>query len=114
VFVAKDLFSTHSRTRVLTQVSFRRAELRDKEPMGLNMSTLTFTTGRFPHRIRFVVVNERVPRSDEHCALCSRIVEKGYVRDSQTRLIYCDTQCFAVGGVHEAAPVVKNRGRKVS
>jgi hypothetical protein len=77
------------------------------------MSTLTFTTARFPHRIRFVIVNERVPRSDEHCALCSRIVEKGYVRDSQTRLIYCDTECFA-GGAHEVAPVVRNRGRKAS
>jgi hypothetical protein len=78
------------------------------------MSTLTFATGGFPHRIRFVVVNERVPRTDEHCALCSTIVEKGYVRDSQTRLIYCDTQCFAGGRAHEATPVVKNHGRKAS
>jgi hypothetical protein len=77
------------------------------------MSTLTFATGGFPHRIRFVIVNERVPRTDEHCALCSRIVEKGYVRDSQTRLIYCDTECF-VGRVRVATPVIENRVRKVS
>jgi hypothetical protein len=78
------------------------------------MSTPTFATARFSHWIRFVVVNERVPRADEPCALCSRIVENGYVRDSQTRLIYCDAQCFAAGRVHIAGPVVKNRGRKVS
>jgi hypothetical protein len=78
------------------------------------MGTLTSATGGFPHRIRFVVVNRRVPGADEHCALCSRIVEQGYVRDSQTRLIYCDAECFAGGGAQEATPVVKNRGRKAS
>jgi hypothetical protein len=79
-----------------------------------NMSTdLTFATGRFPQAMKFVLVNDRVPRTGQHCALCGGLIEKGYVRDSQTRLIYCDTQCFA-GSAHEAAPVVKNRGRKVS
>jgi hypothetical protein len=46
---------------------------------------------------RFVLVNDRVPRTNQHCAFCGAIVEKGYVRDSQTRFIYCDTRCF-VGG----------------
>jgi hypothetical protein len=78
------------------------------------MSTLTFAKGRSPHQIWFIVVNERAPRAEEHCALCSRIVENGYVRDSQTRLIYCDAQCFAAGRAHKAAPLVKNRGRKAS
>jgi hypothetical protein len=74
---------------------------------------LTFGAGRFPQAIRFVLVNNRLPRTDQHCALCGGLIEKGYVRDSQTSLIYCDTQCFA-GWAHEAAPVVKNRGRKAS
>ena len=79
-----------------------------------NMSSSpSFAAGGFPQGIRFVLVNNRVPRTDEHCALCGGLIEKGYVRDSQTRLIYCDTQCFA-GWAHEAAPVVKNRGRKAS
>ena len=79
-----------------------------------NMSTnLSYATGRFSRAIRFVLVNYRVPRTDQHCALCGRLMEKGYVRDSQTRLIYCDTECFA-GWAYETAPVVKNRGRKVS
>ena len=78
------------------------------------MSTdLTFATGRFPQAIKFVLVNNRIPRTGQHCALCGGLIERGYVRDSQTRLIYCDTQCFA-GWAHEAAPVVKNYGRKAS
>ena len=75
-------------------------------------ANLTFPTGGFLHRTRFVLVNDRIPRTNGHCALCGGTIEKGYVRDSQTRLIYCDTQCFA-GWTHEAAPA-KNRGRKAS
>jgi hypothetical protein len=78
------------------------------------MSTdLTFATGRFSRAIRFVLVNDRVPRMEQHCALCGGLIEKGYVRDSQTRLAYCDTQCFAAWA-HGAAPLVKNRERKAS
>jgi hypothetical protein len=79
-----------------------------------NMSTdPTFANGKIPHAIRFVVVNNRIPCTDEHCALCGGLIEKGYIRDSQTRLIYCDSECLA-GGAHEAAAVVKNRGKKAS
>ena len=78
------------------------------------MSTvLSFAAGRSPQSIRFVLVNNRVPRADQHCALCGGILEKGYLRDSLTRLIYCDTLCFA-GWAYETAPVVRNRGRKAS
>ncbi len=76
-------------------------------------ANLTFATDGFLHRTRFVLVNDRVPRTDGHCALCGRIIEQGYVRDSQTRLIYCDTQCFPRGG-NMAMPVIKDRARKVS
>jgi hypothetical protein len=72
-------------------------------------TNLTFATDVRP-RTRFVLVNDRVPRTDGHCALCGRIIEKGYVRASQRRLIYCDTQCFP----GEAMPVIKNLTRKVS
>jgi hypothetical protein len=77
------------------------------------MSTLAFATGGLLHKRRFVIVNDRVPRTEQHCALCGGIVENSYVRDSQTRLIYCDTQCLA-GGARMALPIVKNCGRKVS
>jgi hypothetical protein len=68
---------------------------------------------RLPYRMRFVLVNDRAPRTDQQCSLCGGIVEKGYVRDSQTRLIYCDPQCFA-GGSHMTKSLIKDRGRKVS
>jgi hypothetical protein len=42
---------------------------------------LTFAAGRFPQAIRFVLVNNRLPRTDQHCALCGGLIEKGYVRD---------------------------------
>ena len=74
---------------------------------------LTFARSGFLHRTRFVVVNDRIPRTDRHCALCGRIIQRGYVRDSQTRLIYCDTQCFP-GEADMAMPVIKNRARKLS
>jgi hypothetical protein len=48
-------------------------------------------------RKRFLLVNDRLPRTDERCAMCGGILEKGYIRDSQTRLIYCDTRCFEGG-----------------
>jgi hypothetical protein len=72
-----------------------------------------FAADRLPCRTRFVLVNHRVPRTDQHCALCGGIVEKGYVRDSQTRLIYCDPQCFA-GGSHMTKSLIRDRERKVS
>jgi hypothetical protein len=78
------------------------------------MSTnLTIAADGLTHRTRFVLVNGRVPRADEHCALCGGIMEKSYVRDSQTRLIYCDTRRFA-GGAHLATGVTRNRARKES
>jgi len=79
----------------------------------MNTDLTTINTARFPRTIRFVLVNNRVPRTDQHCALCGGLIEKGYIRDSQTRLVYCDTQCFPAG-TREAAPVVKDRGRKAS
>jgi len=75
-------------------------------------TNLTFATGGFP-QLTFVLVNDRVPRTNGRCALCGGIIEKGYVRDSLTRLIYCDTECFP-GGADMATPVIRNRVRKVS
>jgi hypothetical protein len=45
--------------------------------------------------MRFVLVNERSPRADACCAVCCNRIDRGYVRDPQTRLLYCDAQCFA-------------------
>jgi hypothetical protein len=73
----------------------------------------SFAADRLPYRTRFILVNNCVPRTDGHCALCSGMVEKGYVPDSRTRLIYCDPQCFA-GRSHMTKSLINDRGRKVS
>jgi hypothetical protein len=75
-------------------------------------ANLIFARSGFLHRTRFVLVNDRVPRTDGHCASCGRNIEKGYVRDSHTRLIYCDTQC--IPGEAEVTPIIRSRARKVS
>jgi ribosomal protein L24E len=83
----------------------------NREPIEIRMSAnLTHaSTGGFLCPTRFVLVNDRVPRRDADCALCGSKIEKGYVRESQTHLFYCDTQCFA-----GHANAIKNHARKVS
>ena len=58
-------------------------------------ATLPFAISH--RRTRFILVNDRLQRTDERCAMCGGILEKGYIRDSQTRLIYCDTRCLEGG-----------------
>jgi hypothetical protein len=62
------------------------------------------------HR-RTILVNDRLPRTDERCAMCGGILQKGYLRDAQTRLIYCDTRRLAGG---EYLSNRKDHRRKVS
>jgi hypothetical protein len=50
---------------------------------------------QFPTHIRFVVVNNRVPRTDAQCAQCSRKIEQAYVHELQTRFLYCGAQCLS-------------------
>jgi hypothetical protein len=73
----------------------------------------SFGTGGFPHQTRFVLVNDRVPRTGRKCALCGNIVEKGYVRDARTRLIYCDTECLP-RRVDITKSLINDSARKVS
>src|SRR5262249_59129628 len=99
---------------IRVQANFSETHNNPTDQWVWSMNTnLTFATGRFLQTVRFVVVNNRVPCTDRRCALCGGLIEKGYVRDSQTRLIYCDLQCFP-GWTPEVAPVVQNRGRKAS
>jgi hypothetical protein len=66
-----------------------------------------------PALTRFVLVNERTPREQACCASCCAKIERGYVRDPHTRLVYCDAVCFTV---HEnkALPVSVQQVRRVS
>ena len=74
----------------------------------------TFVTGALGPGVRFVLVNHRAPRGNERCALCGGFITNGYVRNSQTRLIYCDTRCFAGGATHRGTEAVNSPGRKAS
>jgi hypothetical protein len=50
---------------------------------------------QFPAHIRFVVVNNRVPRANALCALCGTKIERAYVHELQTHFLCCDAQCYA-------------------
>jgi hypothetical protein len=52
------------------------------------------STGASPLRTRFIIVNDRVPFQAANCAICGRKIERGYVRESHTRLLYCDNECI--------------------
>jgi hypothetical protein len=62
-------------------------------------------------RPRFILVNDRLPGRMSAAPCAAGSLEKGYIRDSQTRLIYCDTRCFAGG---EYLSNSKDHRRKVS
>jgi hypothetical protein len=66
-----------------------------------------------PPRPRFVLVNERVPRTGAECALCCAKIERTYVRELQTRLVYCDATCFSGRG-KTAMSALWSRARRVS
>ena len=64
-------------------------------------------------RPRFVLVNDRVPRADTSCAECSAKIERGYVREPHTRLVYCDARCFTRRGKLRMSGIL-NLARRVS
>jgi hypothetical protein len=45
--------------------------------------------------LRFIVVNDRTPRADAHCALCCTAIAGSYVREIGTKFCYCSRDCFA-------------------
>ena len=65
-----------------------------------------------PALTRFILVNERTPRDNVGCAACCARIERGYVRDPHTRLVFCDAVCFAAH--EEKAPVIAQPARRVS
>lgn len=78
-------------------------------------TTPNFTSmAALPRRTRFfVLVNDRVPRSDANCASCCNKIEQGYVRELQTGLVYCNPQCFSGRG-KMALFAIEDRTRKAS
>jgi hypothetical protein len=44
--------------------------------------------------MRFVLVNERSPRQQAHCASCDEPIQAGYLREIGTHLTYCNHDCY--------------------
>jgi hypothetical protein len=76
-------------------------------PMSAN--PMFASASGFPQRTWFVLVNDQIPRVDGYCAFCHQKIEKGYVREPQARVLYCDPECFA-----ERATTIMHYTRKVS
>ena len=45
--------------------------------------------------MKFIWVNGRTPSSQSACAVCSRPIGATYLRRIETRLFYCDHDCYA-------------------
>lgn len=48
-----------------------------------------------PTGFRFVLVNNGTPQVKTECALCGTKIERSYLRELHTGLLYCDPQCLA-------------------
>jgi hypothetical protein len=92
-----------------------RDPFRPSEPMEAQMSNSPrfASIAECSAQISFVLVNDRAPRTDTTCALCSLKIKNEYVRAPQTGLIYCDAQCFA-GHEKMTALAFQKDVRKVS
>jgi hypothetical protein len=60
--------------------------------------------------MRFTLVNGRSPRPQACCVMCDRRIEKTYLREVGTHLIYCDQDCYA-DHCESAFRLLENRAR---
>jgi hypothetical protein len=60
--------------------------------------------------MRFILVNGRTPTPLSFCALCCEPITASYLRETATRLTYCDQRCYAE--YHRAPiPALRNLAR---
>jgi hypothetical protein len=52
--------------------------------------------------MKFIWVNGRMPASQSVCAVCRRAIGAAYLRHIETRLYYCDPDCYASVHAHDA------------
>jgi hypothetical protein len=62
------------------------------------------------HDVRFILVNGRTPRPQAFCVMCDQPIEKSYLREIGTHLIYCDQNCYA-DHCESAFLLLENRAR---
>jgi hypothetical protein len=60
--------------------------------------------------VRFILVNGRAPRPQAFCVMCDQPIEKSYLREVGTHLIYCDHNCYA-NHCQTAALLLENQAR---
>lgn len=44
--------------------------------------------------MRYILVNYRVPKVNNYCALCLARLDDGYLRELSTRIKYCSIGCY--------------------
>ena len=60
--------------------------------------------------MRFILVNGRTPRPQSFCVMCDQPIERSYLREIGTHLIYCDHDCYA-DHCESAFLLLENRAR---
>jgi len=63
--------------------------------------------------LRFILVNDRTPRLDAHCALCCTKITGSYGREIGTRFCYCSRGCF-LSHSRLGQLVIEHRAKAVS
>ena len=63
--------------------------------------------------LRFILVNDRTPRPDAHCALCCSKLKGSYFREISTRFCYCSRGCF-LSHSRLGQLVIEHRAKAVS
>jgi hypothetical protein len=63
--------------------------------------------------LRFIVVNDRTPRAQAHCALCCTQIGTSYVREIGTKFCYCCRDCL-LGHSRLGQLVLEHRARVAS
>jgi hypothetical protein len=67
--------------------------------------------------MKFVLVNQRIPRTRSACAACSGPLQRGYLHDLSSHSRYCGIECYSahmVNGRSLPLPVQTNPFELVS
>ena len=62
--------------------------------------------------MKFILVNDRALK-DSYCALCCDAIRAEYLRDLETRLSYCDHNCY-LGHLRMPVPRLESHMRRMS
>lgn len=84
-------------------------------PVAVERSPLTASASRSQREagMRFILVNGSPAGDQAHCALCCEKIGDTYLREMQTRLLYCDSRCYR-GHVAFSHLALEARAKKAS